>query len=119
MTGDRSGAGKDHVVKRQVGKCLADFRAAIEYGDLRGVVGLGDHFCHQRGSGRGKLRWLNHGPVTCRKDAGKRREHHIDREIPWRNNADYAQGLVFDARAAADQVKGKHGGTFFRFHPRA
>ena len=48
MAGDRSGAGKDHVVKRQVGKCLADFRAAIEYGDLRGVVGLGDHFCHQR-----------------------------------------------------------------------
>ena len=119
MTGNRSGAGKDHVVKRQAGKCLTDLRATVEYGDLCGVVGLGDHFCHQRGSGRGKLRWFDHGSVACSQDACKRREHHINREIPGRNNAHYAQGLLFDAGAATEKVEGKHGWTFFRFHPRA
>ena len=117
VAGDAGGAGEQQVVKGQPRKGLAHFGTAGENGDFFFVPGLGDHGGHQLGRGRGEFRGLDHDPIARRQDPRQRAEGQIHREIPRRNHAHNAQGLVFDARASAQQVQGEHRRALLWAHP--
>ena len=119
VPGDRGGPGEDHVVEGQPGEGLAHLGATGEHGDLIGIVGFSDHLGQYFGSGRGKLRRLDHGPVTGRQYPCQGAENHVDRKVPGRDHADHAEWLVLDARAASQQVQGKDGRSLLCFHPLA
>ena len=96
MTSNIGRTGEDHVIEGQGGERLTDFRAAREGGDLGGVEGLGDDFLDHLGSLRSELRGLDHGAVARSENARQWLEHHRNREVPGRDNADHALGLVLN-----------------------
>ena len=117
VTGDTGGAGEQQVVKGQARKGLAHFGTAGENGDFFFVPGLGDHGGHQLGRGRGEFRGLDHDPIARRQDPRQRSKGQIHGEIPRRNHAHNAQGLVFDARTPSQQVQGEHRRAPLWTHP--
>ena len=96
MPRDVSGAGEDHVIKGQGREGLTHFGAAREGGDFRRIKRLGDDLFNDFRCFRSKFRGLDHSPVTRSQNACQRLEYHCHREVPGRDDADNAFGLVLN-----------------------
>ena len=96
MAANRGGAGKQQVIKRQLGKCCTNIHLAIEYGDVILFVSFGENFLQQRATGWRRFAHLDHHPVAGSQRANHRAEGQIERIVPRRNNADHANRLIGD-----------------------
>jgi hypothetical protein len=105
VAADAGRAGEQQVVERQRGEGAADVGPAGDEGELVGGEVARADLREQRGGGGRELASLDHRPVARGQDAGERRHHQVHREVPRRDDADHALGLVFHPGARTEQAQ--------------
>lgn len=103
------------MVEREAGKRSANLGPAADDRDLVGWERVSQQAGEEGRGRRSVLGGLEHHPVAGRQGGPEWGEREIDRIVPGRDDADYAERLVDDLGAARQEVEGD--GTALRLHP--
>ena len=117
MFGDAPAAGEDQVVPGDFREGLAGFRSAGNHRHFLRRKIFGDQLLGQRAGCGAEFGKFDHYPVAGTKGTDRGVEGEVDREIPWRDHANHALGLILDLTASAQQAKREIHFAFFRAHP--